>query len=85
MPEVVDETVKQGRANLFDGAKYGLGRGVGLSVAGPIGYAVGGVAGASTLSSESEKQTLSTLAIADGLTMLVGMGGGQSARTGGVR
>lgn len=85
MPEVVDETVKQGRSNLFDGVKYGGGRGIGLAVAGPIGYSIGGVAGAATLSSEAEKATLSTLAIADGLTMLLNSGGGQQARTGGVR
>lgn len=85
MPKVVDNTVKQGRDNLFDGAKYGLGRGLGLRFAGPIGYGIGGVAAAATMDEGSEREVLSTMAIADTLTLVANLNPGAGGARGGVR
>lgn len=72
------ETLNEGKGALADGLVYGLGTGIGGNIAGGIGHAAGGVvAGAAVGGGKGE--TLSTLAVANGLSMLMMGGGGQSS------
>jgi hypothetical protein len=73
MPEIVDDTVDEGKSVAVDGVKYGLATGIGGQMLGPVGHAVGGVAAGAHIND----QTLSTLAVANGINgLLMGGGGG---------
>jgi hypothetical protein len=78
MPEIVDDTVNEGKSVAVDGVKYGLATGLGSQVLGPVGHAVGGVAAGAHIND----QTLSTLAVSQGVQglLLGGAGGGGGGR-----
>lgn len=83
MPSVPDADDVKNEASdaLTDGAVYGLATGVGSSTLGGIGHAAGGVlAGASIGGQKGE--TLSTLAVGQGIqrTLMAGGGGGRQGR-----
>ena len=83
MPSIPDtgDVKNEASGSLADGLVYGVGVSVGEGAAGGIGHAIGGtLAGASVGGTKGE--TLSTLAIANGIrqTFIGGAAGGANSR-----
>lgn len=86
MPEVpdADDVKNEASGALADGAVYGLATGLGGSVAGGLGHAAGGVGAGASIGGQ-KGETLSTLAVGEGLRQLLMSGGGGGGSQRGVK
>lgn len=73
------EVSSEGKNALADGIVYAVGTGIGEGAAGGIGHAVGGVVAGASIGGD-RGQTLSTLAVANGVKRSFMGGGGGGGR-----
>lgn len=76
-----DDVSNQAQGALADGAVYGVATGIGGNTLGGFGHAAGGVVAGASIGGQ-KGETLSTLAVGQGISRLMtgGLGGGSSRR-----
>ena len=81
MPKIIDDVVDETQSSALNGVAYGLGTGLGRNALGPLGHMAGGVAAGAYIND----RTLSTLAIGEGVRMLINQGSQSGAQSSGRR